>query len=156
MDGLEVSSEQADAIIDVQEKEVLQGSNSPDTTDLNPVALDEVDGQSGSEGSEDPSSQPFDPKSFTESDDYLTRSKVAGKRYFYRLNFSTSELENFLSLICPYCPCESMLYKFFIKYKSTAEQQRWISQIQPLLPEPLKVKCDPFLAKLQEKAGVEI
>ena len=51
----------------------------------------------------------------------------------WRLWFSTGQLQSFLQIILPYCPCTAMVYKFKIRYKSAHFQQRWISQMAALL-----------------------
>ena len=57
---------------------------------------------------------------------------------YYRLWLSTNQLKLFLDIILPHLPCAEMAYKFIIRYKEHALQQRWISHILTNCPKHLR------------------
>lgn len=59
---------------------------------------------------------------------------LAKRKEYFRLWFSTTELKKFLRIILPYIPTQSCVYKVMIEYKDLDLQQRWISEVESLLP----------------------
>jgi LAGLIDADG DNA endonuclease family len=59
----------------------------------------------------------------------------SSKPCYYRLWFSTTQLQNWLRIIMPSIPVASMLYKVILIYKHSAYQQRWISEVKSALPQ---------------------
>lgn len=57
------------------------------------------------------------------------KRKDGGQRYRLWIR-SVTELKKFLTLIIPYIPEYSMLYKVVILYKDSELQQRWISELE--------------------------
>ena len=55
--------------------------------------------------------------------------------YDYRLQLDRKNLDSFLTLILPYIPVASMLYKVMPCYGNLENQQRWISKVQTSLPQ---------------------
>lgn len=63
----------------------------------------------------------------------LYKGKVLKKN---RLRFaSRAQLENFLTIILPFLPVASMLYKTVICYQDQKNQERWISKVKEALPQ---------------------
>ncbi|CAM6054590.1 unnamed protein product [Sphagnum tenellum] len=54
---------------------------------------------------------------------------------YYRLWFSTSELQKWLRIIMPHIPVASMVRKVMLIYKRSDFQQRWISEVREALPQ---------------------
>lgn len=54
---------------------------------------------------------------------------------YYRLWFSTGELQKWLRIIMPHIPVSSMVRKVMLIYKSSDFQQRWISEVRQALPQ---------------------
>jgi hypothetical protein len=70
-------------------------------------------------------------------------------RTYYRLWLSTNQLKLFLDIILPHLPCAEMVYKFIIRYKQHALQQRWISHILDRCPPYLRQDVVRLLEQLQ-------
>jgi LAGLIDADG DNA endonuclease family len=60
--------------------------------------------------------------------------KLSKQTEYYRLWFSTTELQKFLRIILPFIPTKSCLSKVMITYKDLELQQRWISEVKTALP----------------------
>lgn len=68
----------------------------------------------------------------------LGRVKGKESAIYYRLWLSTNQLKSFLHIILPHLPCAEIAYKFIIRYKNHALQQRWISHILRNCPVHLR------------------
>lgn len=60
--------------------------------------------------------------------------KFSKQDIYYRLWFSTTELQKFLRIILPYIPTPSCVSKVMIHSKDLELQQRWISEVKLALP----------------------
>ena len=71
-------------------------------------------------------------------------SRVDRNRHCWRLYLSTRQLQTFLTIVLPHCPCASMIYKCTLQYADLHLQERWISHMKKhLSPElrPLLKQC---------------
>lgn len=55
------------------------------------------------------------------------------KQEYFRLWFTNEELKKWLCLLMPHIPVPSMVYKWFLVYKDSQFQQRWISEMKQVL-----------------------
>jgi hypothetical protein len=64
-------------------------------------------------------------------------NKKSNNKIYFRIYFSSLNLQKFLKLIAPHLETPSMIYKFKIVYVEDNLQQRWISDLSNLLKNDL-------------------
>jgi hypothetical protein len=56
-------------------------------------------------------------------------------RYYFFLEFSSTNFKKLARIIMPYVPVKEMAYKFFIRHRKKVVFDRWICQLKLSMPQ---------------------